>query len=121
MKDLKTHAMLADMAKSICNHEAVQSATGAVMCNALTSLEHRMGALETSNINVLQEARRFNNPARPSRNRTMVTAKSQARHKRSYFGNTQNQSQRGPQRHGYREADQQNQTETVQTVLPNVL
>lgn len=73
MEDLRTHAMLAEMAQCICNDEAVQSATGAVMCNALTSLEQRMGALETSNINVLQETRRFNNIAKPGRNRTLVT------------------------------------------------
>lgn len=91
MEDLRTHAMLAEMAQSICNDDAVHSATGAAMCNALTSLEQRMSALETSNINVLQEARRFNSPAK----------------QKPYFGNTQTQSQRGPQRHGYREADQQ--------------
>lgn len=90
MEDLRTHAMLADMAQCICNDEAVQSATGAVMCNVLTSLEQRMGALQTSNINVLQETRRFNSQAK----------------QKPYFCNTRNQSQRGPQRHGYREADQ---------------
>lgn len=36
MEDL-THAMLAGMAQSIYNDEAVQSGTRAVMCNALTS------------------------------------------------------------------------------------
>uniref|UniRef100_A0A8W8LB86 Uncharacterized protein n=1 Tax=Magallana gigas TaxID=29159 RepID=A0A8W8LB86_MAGGI len=91
MEDLRTHAMLAEMAQSICSDDAVQSATGAAMCNALTSLEQRMSALETSNINVLQETRRFNSPAK----------------QKPYFSNNQNQSQRGPQRHGYREADQQ--------------
>lgn len=60
MEDFKTHAMLAEMAQSICNDEPVQSATGAVMCNAPTSLNQRVGALETSNINVRQETRRFN-------------------------------------------------------------
>ena len=91
MEDLRTHAMLAEMAQSICSDDAVQSATGAAMCNALTYLEQRMSALETSNINVLQETRRFNSPAK----------------QKPYFSNNQNQSQRGPQRHGYREADQQ--------------
>lgn len=79
MEDLRTHAMLAEMAQCICNDEAVQSATGAVMRNALTSLEQRMGALETSTINVLKETRRFNNPAKPSRNRTLVTPKTSHR------------------------------------------
>lgn len=32
IEDLGTHAMLAGMAQSICNHEAVQSGTKAVMC-----------------------------------------------------------------------------------------
>lgn len=34
MEDLRTHAMLAEMAQSICNDDAVHSATGAAMCNA---------------------------------------------------------------------------------------
>lgn len=37
MEDVRTHAMLAGMAQSICNDGAVQSETGAVMGNALTS------------------------------------------------------------------------------------
>lgn len=44
--------MLAEMAQSICNR-----------CNALTFLEQRISALKTSNINVLQETRRFYSPA----------------------------------------------------------
>lgn len=32
IEDLGTHAMLAGMAQSICNDEAVQSGTGTVMC-----------------------------------------------------------------------------------------
>lgn len=90
MEDFKTHAMLAEMAQSICNDEPVQSATGAVMCNAPTSLNQRVGALETSNINVLQDTRRFNSLAK----------------KKLCIVNTQNQSQNGPQRLGYIEADQ---------------
>lgn len=61
MEDFKTHVMLAEMAQSICNR-----------CNALTSLEQRISALKTSNTNVLQETRRFYNPAK----------------QKLYFGNT---------------------------------
>lgn len=39
MEDLRTHAMLAEMAQSICNDDAVHSATGAATCNALTANE----------------------------------------------------------------------------------
>lgn len=54
MEELRTQASLAEFAQSLESETtAVQNATNATVCNAVSSLEERMQHVETNNMNMV--------------------------------------------------------------------